>query len=234
MTTQAAAPATGTTPTGTAETTTQDPSTTAPAVTAPAVTADTKPTEPVKGEVKAEEGDLLTADEPTKDTKNGSDASAAEIEIKVPEGVEIDQGLLDAFKPMAKELGLDSAKAQKIVDLHTNAVKAQNERAEAAWNEQKQAWRNAASSDKEIGGEKFTENVKLARTAIDKFGGPGLKQALNDLGIGNHPEIIRFAMRIGKAISEDSVTLAGTRPSTATDAEAKLRAAYPSMHQQSE
>lgn len=231
MTTQAAAPATGTTQTGTTETKAQEPTETKPA------TETTKPAEPAKGAEKAPEteSDLLTGeDEPktAKDTKPGSDATAAEIEIKVPEGVEADQDLIEAFKPLAKEFGLDSAKAQKLVDLYANAMKGANEKADAAWNEQKQAWREEASKDKEIGGEKFTENVKLARTAIAKFGGDGLKKALNDLGIGNHPEIIRFAARIGRAISEDSVTIAGTRPSTATDAESKLRAAYPSMHKE--
>lgn len=231
MTTQAAATETGTTQTGTADTTVQDPTKGA------AATADTKPVEPVKGaEQKATEteGDLLTGDDKatTEATKDGSAASAAEIEIKVPEGVEVDQGLLDAFKPLAKEMKLDSAGAQKIVDLHLNAVKSANEKAEAAWADQKKVWRDTAAADKEIGGQKFTENVKLARTAIDKFGGPGLKQALNDLGIGNHPEIIRFAYRIGRAISEDSVTGSGERTATVTDEQAKLDAAYPSMRKQ--
>ena len=57
--------------------------------------------------------------------------------------------------------------------------------------------------DKEIGGEKFTENLALARKALESFGTPELQDVLNMTGLGNHPEVIRAFYKAGKAISED-------------------------------
>jgi hypothetical protein len=235
MTTAAAAPAapTSTTPTGTVTESAK------PA--AAVVTESAKPSEPVKTEsVKAEpaktekapEPDILSGETTTTEAKEpDSTAQAGEIEITVPEGVELDKGLLDKFKPIAKELKLDSKGAQKFVDLYTQAISESNTQAEAAWNDQKQAWRDSAMKDPEFGGPKFKENVAVALKAIDKFGGPELRKAFNELGIGNHPEIIRFAYRAGKAISEDSIVHAG-RPPTLTDEQTKLRQAFPSMFPQ--
>ncbi|MEC7472463.1 MAG: hypothetical protein VX946_03765 [Pseudomonadota bacterium] len=47
--------------------------------------------------------------------------------------------------------------------------------------------------------------------AIEKFGSPELRQVLNDSGLGNHPELVKFCHRIGKAISDDSLVLGGTQ-----------------------
>lgn len=158
------------------------------------------------------------------------DTQAADIEIKVPDGVQVDEDLMGKFKPLAKEIGLDSAKAQKMLDLYIEAQNGYSSKIDAAWNETKEGWRETVKKDPEIGGAKFNETVGIARKAIEKFGGPGLKQALNDLGIGNHPEIVRFAYKVGKMISEDSVAGITGSPPKANDEEAKLRAAFPSMY----
>jgi hypothetical protein len=50
-----------------------------------------------------------------------------EVEFKVPEGVKPDDALIAQFKPIAKELGLKSEGAQKLVDLYAATVKAQGE-----------------------------------------------------------------------------------------------------------
>lgn len=153
----------------------------------------------------------------------------ADIEIKVPDGVEVDAATMDRFKPLAKEMKLDSAGAQKLVDLYIDSQTNFSKKAEAAWTATKEQWREAVSKDTEIGGAKFEETVRVARQAIEKFGGQALKQALNDLGIGNHPEIVRFAYKVGKAISEDSIGGTTGAPPQQNSEEAAYRAAFPSM-----
>ena len=53
-------------------------------------------------------------------------------------------------------------------------------------------------------GSSFDANLKTAKSALDTFGNDALKSLLVETGFGNHPEIIRFMYRAGKAISEDS------------------------------
>lgn len=189
--------------------------------------ADPKPQDPPQGD----DNSLLGGDDP-KDPKPGSEpVAASEIEIKVPEGVELDSAMLDKFKPLAKEYGLDSAKAQKLVDLYVDGMNAIMEKADAAWGETRKGWLDAVKKDGEIGGAKLAENVAVARKAIEKFGSPELKKVLNDTGLGSHPEVVRVFFRIGKAISEDSIAGSTGGPPAVKDPEAKLREAYPSMYQ---
>lgn len=123
-----------------------------------------------------------------------------EVEYKfdAPDGIELDAAQVDQFKAIAKELKLPADKAKAIVDI---AVKAEAARHEAFANQVK-AWGDTVAADKELGD---PENQAVARKAIDTFGTPELKSLLNSTGLGNHPEVVRLALRVGKAISEDAV-----------------------------
>jgi len=119
--------------------------------------------------------------------------------FSAPEGVTLDTAAVEEFSAIAKELGLEQGKAQAIADI---AVKMQQRQAEA-----QQAlvtsWVEQVKVDKEIGGDKFTENLAVARKALETFGTPELQDVLNMTGLGNHPEVIRAFYKAGKAISED-------------------------------
>ena len=47
-------------------------------------------------------------------------------------------------------------------------------------------------------------NLEVAKSSLKAFGTDALKSLLQESGLGNHPEVIRFMYRAGKAISEDS------------------------------
>jgi hypothetical protein len=48
------------------------------------------------------------------------------------------------------------------------------------------------------------QQLALAAKARDKFGAPGLTEILNQSGLGSHPEVVKFFVAVGKAISEDT------------------------------
>ena len=77
-------------------------------------------------------------------------------------------------------------------------------------------WLAEAKADPEIGGAAFDANVAVAVKAIEAFGSPGLKDLLNASGLGNHPEVIRFAAKAGKAIAEAPVVTGQTAMSEKT------------------
>lgn len=119
--------------------------------------------------------------------------------FETPEGVTLDTAAVEEFSAIAKELGLEQGKAQAIADI---AVKMQQRAAEnqAALVE---SWVEQVKTDKDLGGDKLTENLAIAKKALDAFGSPELRDVLNATGLGNHPEIIRAFYKAGKAISED-------------------------------
>ena len=157
--------------------------------------ADTTTTE---GE-KTTEGDEGKAEE-----KQGA---PEQYEFKAPEGEAFDNAVIEAYSEVAKELNLSNDDAQKLLDKVAPVIQArQLERIEAV----KTEWETASKSDKEFGGDKLNDSLGTAKKALDAFGTPELKALLNESGLGNNPEVIRFMVRAGKAISEDKFV--GGRP----------------------
>lgn len=132
--------------------------------------------------------------------KKKPEGAPESYEFKAPEGTQFDDAVLGAFSEVAKELNLPQDQAQKVLDKMAPVIAArQAEQFQAARAE----WGEAAKTDKEFGGEKLTENLGVAKKALDTFATPELRALLDASGLGNHPEVIRVFYRAGKAISED-------------------------------
>jgi len=144
----------------------------------------------------------------TEGNQDGKPAGAPEkYEFKPQEGQEFDPEVLTAFSEIAKDLNLTQDAAQKLLDkMGPTMVSRQMEQLENVKNE----WSQASQTDKEFGGDKLNENLAVAKKALDSFGTPELRALLNESGLGNNPEIIRFMFRAGKAISEDKYVGATT------------------------
>ena len=125
-----------------------------------------------------------------------------EFNDKVADAPEVlDPEVLTAFGEVAKELDLPQEAAQKVLDKVAPVIQArQAEQVEKARIE----WAEESQSDEEFGGESFASNIEVAKSALNAFGTDPFKQLLQESGLGNHPEVIRFMYRAGKAISEDS------------------------------
>ena len=114
---------------------------------------------------------------------------------------ELDPEVLTAFGDVAKELNLPQEAAQKVLDKVAPVIQAKQAK---VLEEVKAGWVSDSQADKEFGGENLNDNLEVAKSALDAFGNQALKSLLVETGFGNHPEIIRFMYRAGKAISEDS------------------------------
>lgn len=144
-------------------------------------------------------------------------------EFKLADGRELDAEAVAAFEPMARELNLTNEQAQKFVDLYA----AQQQKQAEAWAAQTAEWVNAVKADKEIGGDAMPASVRHAQAAIKAFGTPELKAALDQTGLGNHPELVRTFARIGKAMAEDGF-VSGNGSGSGGE-QARLARLYPSM-----
>ena len=156
-----------------------------------------------KGAVKGQEDGKTEDNAKAGDDKADGKAPEAYEKFSLPEGYEYDEKLAGDFGGVAKELGLSQDKAQKLVDhyiqLTQKAIQVHNERSAQISEE----WKTSAETDKEYGGAKFAENIAVAKKALESFGTPELTKHLNESGLGNHPEIIRFCWKVGKLLSDD-------------------------------
>jgi hypothetical protein len=73
-------------------------------------------------------------------------------------------------------------------------------------------WSAESRADKEFGGKDLDANLGTAKRALDRFGSPDLKRFLDETGLGNHKDVIRFFWKVGKAISEDGFVGDSGRP----------------------
>lgn len=186
------------------------------------------PPKPAAGEEKTDPAGESAKADPPKDEPAESKPDAAELELKLPDGM-TPGPMLEAFKPLAKELGLDTGKAQKLVDLYVQQHQAALEAQRMQVEQEVKGWAESARKDPEMGGANFDASLKAGLKAIHRFGDQELKDILNTSGLGNHPALMRFAAKVGRAIAEDSIGGAVRSGAPANTEEAQLRKLYPSM-----
>jgi len=180
-----------------------DPST--PAGNEPPAADPAKPAaEPENPEGKKPEGEK--PDGENKQEQQKPEGAPEKYEFKATEGQELDAAALEQFEPIARELNLTNEQAQKMVDLYGTQIlpMVQKQQAEA-WQKTTEQWAADVKADKEIGGDKLTASIGVAQRALETFGTPDLKQYLNSTGLGNHPDLIKFCVKVGQAMSEDKV-----------------------------
>lgn len=163
-----------------------------------------------------------STDAGTQDTKTTEQVVPESYDLKMPDGVQLDSAAAEEFTTIAKELKLDQAAAQKLADVGAKMAQRQAE----AHAQLVDSWTEQVKTDKEIGGDKLDENLGIARKAIETFGSPELKDLLNSTGLGNHPEFVKLAFKVGKAISEDRF-VTGAPKGPETDMAKKM---FPSMN----
>jgi hypothetical protein len=127
-------------------------------------------------------------------------------EFVLPDGVEMSETYAKEFADTARGLDLSQEQAQAMLDLQAVDYQRAQEADAQEWDNLQRDWQTASAKDQEIGGgseQAFKENIAIANKAVAAYGGEELAQALLDTGAGNHPEVVRFFLRVGKALSED-------------------------------
>jgi hypothetical protein len=143
--------------------------------------------------------------------QSGEDKASSELygapetyQFQVDESKAFDPEVLGVYSEIAKELNLSQKAAQSLLDKVGSKIQertAQNQ--EQYMQKLRMDWVNQSTTDKEFGGENLRANLSVAKQPLDKFGTPEFRQLINESGLGNHPEFIRFMYRAGKAISQD-------------------------------
>jgi hypothetical protein len=188
---------------------------------ADASTEDEKARQEADAKAEADRVAKLTPEQLKAETdakaKAEADAKAKQVpekyEFKTPEGIKVDAEVTASFEAEAKALGLSQEAAQKLYDLGAQAVQKQVAETQSGIKSLQESWLVASKADKEFGGDKLTENLAVAKSAM-KFATPELKDILNASRLGDHPEMIRWMYRVAKAMQEDKHVTGNTAPPT--------------------
>lgn len=160
-----------------------------------------------KVEEPAKEGDKAKAEEPKADDKP---KEAEPFKLELDEKLGVDEPTKSGIEGLINKARDPNSDIKKDVE---GFVKSYKERQESAIIEaiDKQIgdWNEELRSDKEFGGVKFDENVKVVQKVVDRFGGKELKEELEKTGMGSNPKLVKALYNIGKIMSEDKVFRGG-------------------------
>ena len=71
-------------------------------------------------------------------------------------------------------------------------------------------WEAASRADPEFGGEKLNENLAIANRTLEAYDPQGtIRAMLAETGYGNHPDLIRFMLAIGRDLAPDRMVGGG-------------------------
>jgi flagellar biosynthesis GTPase FlhF len=134
-------------------------------------------------------------------------------DLKLPENAQIKADQLEKIAQYAKEQGFSQEQAQKYLERENQVLSEFQQAQQDGLKTQTKAWVESAQADKEYGGEKFKENLELARRALSKFAPQEFVKVLDETGLGNHPELIRTFFRIGNSMKDDRIVNPGAQNS---------------------
>lgn len=178
--------------------------------------SDKTASDKASADAKAAE-DAKKKDEPSKEKKVPESYA-----LKLPEGSKLDASHVEKIATFAKERGLSQEDAQAMLDRDSQLRADFETQGVAQLDEAAQKWAEDSKSDKEIGGEEFQKNAELAKRVIERFATPEFKAQINKTGFGNHPELVRIFVRIGKAMSDDQFVQPGSQTQETTDVAKKF------------
>ena len=147
-------------------------------------------------------------------TKADADAKTRAVpekyDLKVPEGSSLDAPAVEKIAAYAKAQGFSQAQAQALVDRDAQAVASFQEGQTALLKTKQTEWKTTSAADPEFGGDKFPKSAEIAKRVVARYGSAELKTALEDSGLGDHPELVRMLVRIGSAMTEDQLISGST------------------------
>ncbi len=167
-----------------------------------------------------EEGKTQTQEENKKDEKTDvSDLFNAPEnydykEVQLPENMKLDEDLIQKFNPIAKKLNLSQKGANEIMALAVELVQKRNEDyhkfAQHALDVKIAQYEDLLINDKEIGGNKLDETLKVANVAYEAFVPDDVKEIFANSGLNKHPSMVKMFLQFGKLCQEDRFTSGNT------------------------
>lgn len=177
-----------------------------------------EPTPAPEATTKPEAGTTVVTEPPAKPDAEApkpieeKKPEAKPLELKLPEGSHLTAKDVEKVVARSKELNLTPEQAQAELNRESELVKSFVEGEKQKFAKEVTAWVDEAKKDPEIGGEKFAQSAEAAKRVVNRFGTEAFKKALNESGLGNHPELVRVFVRIGKAMTDDQLVLPSGNP----------------------
>jgi hypothetical protein len=140
-------------------------------------------------------------------TKAAGETAPDYATLKMPDGFDAADPLLEAFKGVAGEHKVSPEVAQAMIDKVlpglTSQIQALRDEPIRLASARLQEWETAVQADPEIGGAKLAEVKTNVARAMAQFGNPDeIRAALNETGAGSNPVLIKWLNKLSAAVGE--------------------------------
>lgn len=145
-----------------------------------------------------------------------------ELKFKDPT-MKVDESALTLTKQQMHKLGLTPKQARGVIDYYKSLVDTGYDKQSGERINQSQA---QVESLKTTWGDKFDQNVEVARSVIKKFGGEQageIMQFLDQSGLGNNAPLAMLLHKIGSSIMEDHADAGGSGSGLPLNDQARAR-----------
>lgn len=148
------------------------------------------------------------------------DLDKYEVKSNLPEGVEVDQVMVDGFKAVAHKAGILPGQAQDLM----NWFNEQQTQAGTTLSDQNQAdYDKSVEGLKTEWGDGYDRELIVADRALKEFATTDEIKYLNDIGITSDVNFTRLFNKIGKGLSEDTFNTESHGHFGMTQAEAEVK-----------
>lgn len=128
--------------------------------------------------------------------------------VQLPEGVQLaPEAMTQLNDVLQNPESTVEQRAQALIEMNQSDLAAQRESMEteneSVWETTQTEWRDAVQNDPEIGGAKLTESLANVAALLEQHTDiPGLREAFDVTGAGNHPAVVKMLARLGAQFKE--------------------------------
>jgi hypothetical protein len=183
-----------------------------------------EPEKPKEGEAPAPVKDILDDETEAKPAAE----KAPPLDLKIPEGVKLDETSLNAYKEKVSAKGIEPEVAQELLDMHLAAIDQTRKGLSDSFEAIQQHWMSEIKADKEVGGDRLGESKAVVAMLLREHGSPEAREALKLTGATNNPAIFKLLVNVGKALSEGKA-VPGGKPNVGGNSGDLAKAMYPDL-----
>lgn len=154
-------------------------------------------------------------EQPAQEQESPAEATFEGLESREGD-VELSQQDFDQLKKTLEDAGvsLDQQTAQNLVNFEQDRIRAMQQAQQEAHQNQINDWIEQTKKDRELGGEKFNENLTAAQEALGELATPELREVLEQTGLGSHPEMVRLFHKLAPLVREENPASPSGHPSS--------------------
>lgn len=154
-------------------------------------------------------------------------------DVKLPEGMKLNEELTKEFNTYAGRLNLSQKGADDLMAMAVKLTESTSKKTLEALAKQQEAqkegYKQLLNTDREIGGAKLKESLATANVAYDAFfGDEELRDMIGQTGLNVHPKFIKALKAIGVQMKNDTIH---TSNNPGADKRSREDILYPSMNE---